>query len=280
MSDRKACVRCSRQIDACARICPFCNWEQSELPPPPKPRPAVKAVAHEPPWHRPWENRALTAAALGALLVIAFVVGSLMHGFAPAMKTPRSPAAPTPVEVNPSPPKNITLVPVTGSEATAPVIEAPITSVPASSTAQEANDTTALPSEQYAAAAARVRAQRQAQQQQPKVTDPRALTGAPYQEAPAPSAPAPPPSAQPVRTTAFPEYKPLPRMTFDRQMTARLTVTVDPDGRVTDIEVNQPVPQMPKIIAAVQNWRFRPATENGMPVTARVAVDIIFHGNG
>src|SRR5581483_2458709 len=185
-----------------------------------------------------------------------------------------------PVEVNPSPPKNITLVPVTGSEATAPVIEAPITSVPASSTAQEANDTTALPSEQYAAAAARVRAQRQAQQQQPKVTDPRALTGAPYQEAPAPSAPAPPPSAQPVRTTAFPEYKPLPRMTFDRQMTARLTVTVDPDGRVTDIEVNQPVPQMPKIIAAVQNWRFRPATENGMPVTARVAVDIIFHGNG
>jgi hypothetical protein len=33
------------------------------------------------------------------------------------------------------------------------------------------------------------------------------------------------------------------------------------------------------LIQAVQNWRFRPAMENGVPVTGRVSVDITIRAN-
>ena len=252
--------------------------------------PAVEPyVPHE----NRWRNKILAAAGFVSLVIIAFVVGSLAHGLdekeAKAAQTRTTTAAAETDTANPTPPKNVTLVPVTGSEAAAPVIEEPITSAPATTTAQQPNDTTALPSQQYAAAAARAKAERQKEQQQAtQITDPRALTGMPYQEtrrasSPAGTAAEPPaneePQQAPVGTSAFPEYKPLPSMTFDHQMTARLTVTVAPDGHVTDIEVNQPVPQMDRVIGAVQNWRFKPATVNGTPVQARVAVDILFNGN-
>ena len=58
-----------------------------------------------------------------------------------------------------------------------------------------------------------------------------------------------------------------------------MNLTVDGDGHVTDIDVNESIPDMPKLIAAIQNWRFKPATENGNPVTAHVAVDITFRAN-
>ena len=63
-------------------------------------------------------------------------------------------------------------------------------------------------------------------------------------------------------------------------MTARLRLTIGADGRVKGIAIGDAIPgQTPKLIAAVQNWRFRPATENGVPVEAPFAVDISFHGN-
>jgi TonB family protein len=287
MSDGKPCVRCSRQIDAYARTCLYCNWDQSEVPPPPEPTAAAEVPI---PHQNPWRNKALAAAAaFVALLVMAVVVGSFVHGFeASEVKAgqSKSTTAAAQSDTSPTPPKNVTLVAVTGADGTAPVAEPPITSAPASTTAQEPNDTTALPSDQYATAAARAKARQQKELQRSNdAIDPRAFTGAPYEQ---PSNPEPAqqtanarePRREPARTFAFPEYKPLPRLSLDHDMTARLTVTVAPDGRVTDIEVNQPVPKMLQVIAAVQNWRFRPATENGMPVTARVAVDIIFHGNG
>ncbi len=170
-------------------------------------------------------------------------------------------------------------------------IEQPITSAPAQTPGQQPNDATALPAEQYAAAAARAKAERAAAIAQAAPIDPRTLTGSVYQ--PSPHAPRGakttvnkeagsesslegPPVAH---TQAFPEYKPLPHISVARDMTARLNLTVGPDGRVTDIDVDQPIPEMPRLIAAVQNWRFKPATENGSPVTSRVAVDITFHAN-
>ena len=58
-------------------------------------------------------------------------------------------------------------------------------------------------------------------------------------------------------------YQPVPHIRVDRDSTARLYLTVGDDGNVRDIEVVQSVPgEMPKLIAAVQNWRFRPAMQD------------------
>jgi len=49
---------------------------------------------------------------------------------------------------------------------------------------------------------------------------------------------------------------------------------------VQDVDVRQTLPhEMNKLIASVQNWRFRPATENGVPVVGHFTVDITFNGN-
>jgi outer membrane biosynthesis protein TonB len=56
---------------------------------------------------------------------------------------------------------------------------------------------------------------------------------------------------------------------------AKLTLTVGTDGRVHDIDIVEPLAgEMGRLIGAVQSWRFRPATENGVPVTSRFTVDI------
>ena len=55
----------------------------------------------------------------------------------------------------------------------------------------------------------------------------------------------------------------------------RLTLTVGTDGRVRDVDIVQPLAgEMGRLIGAVQSWRFRPATDNGVPVTSRFTVDI------
>ena len=83
-----------------------------------------------------------------------------------------------------------------------------------------------------------------------------------------------------TRTEPVPEYQPVPDIRVDRDTTARLLVTVGPDGRVKDIEIANSIPgETSKLIQAVQNWRFRPATENGVPVTGRVSVAITIRAN-
>ncbi len=279
MSDRKPCIRCGRFIDANARICPFCNWDQTEAVPPPDEM--VMQPAYVPPPEHRIEGKILGVIAFAALLIIAFVVGTFIHGFEPSevkaaqAKTSTAP----PLATTPPIRSNVTLVPVTGSEALPP-IEQPITSAPPQAPGQQPNDATALPAEQYAAAAARAEAEREAAAKQNQLIDPRSLSGTAYQQSENTEKPAQKESRHtPERTEAYLESKPLPRIVVDRDTTARLNLTVNPEGRVTDVEVSQPIPDMPKVIAAVQNWRFKPATENGIPVTARVAVDITFRAN-
>jgi len=184
---------------------------------------------------------------------------------------------------------NVQLVPVTDSASPG---EAPITSAPVSSSSgntADRSDATALPSNEYAQAAARAKAERQA-----TLADPRSIVGSPYDEQPVPrrtmqrtvpmasNMPGEPPLAprRVARTVPVPQSQPIPQIHVSRTATARLNLTIGPDGRVHEVDVIESIPgEMPKLISAVQNWRFRPATENGLPVAAHFSVDISFRAN-
>lgn len=279
MSDKKYCVRCTRSIDRYAKSCVYCNWDQAAMPP--TTSESTAASTYVPPPDNRARNRLLGIAALVSLVIIAFVVGMLIHGFEPsAIKTEQTASTSTQV-VTSTPHSPVTLVPATDG-GPAPVLEQPITSAPAQTPGQEPNDATALPSDQYAAIAAQARAQKAARN---APVDPRTLRGNAYQEPPhRERTAANPPMASSsgvVKTEAYPEYKPLPSdLHLVNQATARLTLTVGADGQVKDVDITEPIPgATPQLIAAVQRWKFRPATENGIPVPARVAVTITLHGN-
>jgi TonB family protein len=83
-----------------------------------------------------------------------------------------------------------------------------------------------------------------------------------------------------VRTRPVPISQPIPDIKVDNNVTARLDLTIGPDGHVKAVNLREGIPgQTAKLIATVQQWRFKPATENGVPVTAPFTVDISFRGN-
>ena len=293
MADRKACVRCGRPIDAYARTCPFCNWDQSEAPPARVEAPTTPS-AYVPPSDNPWRLKIIAIIAFVVLVAIAFLIGTFIHGFdASEVKAAQTRNGATPAHSTASPPRAhniVTLVPVTDGNAL-PSVEQPITSAPPQAPGQQSSDATALPADEYAAAAARAKAQKKAAG--PSL-DPRTITGTSF-EAPPPRRaeretpthtesmrpqPAPEPRRVVARTEPVPEYQPVPEIHVDRDTTARLFLTVGPDGRVQDIDIAEAIPgETSKLIRAVQSWRFKPATENGFPVTARFSVDITIHAN-
>lgn len=79
-----------------------------------------------------------------------------------------------------------------------------------------------------------------------------------------------------VRTRPVPQYQPLPPVRG--RGTARFTLTIGADGRVKDVDIEQTMVggNTPALIGAIQNWRFKPATENGEPVAAPFSVEISF----
>jgi protein TonB len=306
MSDRKPCLRCERAIDPYAKSCPYCNWDQSVAPPPHVETTAATPVVAPPPTAdaRIWRKRALLGGIFAVLVTVAFVVGALLHNDEPRGAEKSEKTETTAAAVDTRGPRDVSLVPVTGNIDDQPVTSAP--AVTASNGApngpEQRNDATALPSTEYAAVAQRAMAERQ----QKGLVDPRTITGAAYDASgmprprrPAPpamangapmatppmassanSAPLPPLVARVQQTPPIPEYQPVPRLHVDRSVTARLNLTVGADGRVKDVEISEAIPgATPQLIAAVQNWRFRPATENGRPVEGRFSVDISFHGN-
>jgi len=288
MSERKSCVKCGRGIHAEARGCPYCNWWQSDTPPAPAAQPQTPpAAAHvAPPVPRDARKKIFAAIAFVALLVVAFAVGSLIHGFEPSDikaaqdeikhgKTPQPAVADT-NPVAPAPKATVTLVPVNGDGSMTPPVEQPLTSTPATDSGN-ATDATAMTSQQYAALAK--------QSQSPQLTqtvDPRSLTGNAYGG----STPAGMPRSdrphrherqmaqqRTVQIQPVPEYQPVPRVSA--RGTARLSLSIDATGRVRDIEVIRPAAgDMGRLIGAVQSWRFRPAMDNGVPVTSLFTVDI------
>jgi TonB family protein len=106
------------------------------------------------------------------------------------------------------------------------------------------------------------------------------MTSSSQAPAPAPAAEAPRAAATVARTRPVPQYQPVPDIRVDRTHTVRLDLTIGADGRVKEVGVQNPVPgQTARILATVQAWRFKPATENGVPVQAPFSVELSFRGN-
>lgn len=311
MAEKKRCIRCDRAIDPYARICPFCNWDQSDLAAPRVDQnPELAYVA---PSEHLWRKYVFMAVGGALLLVAAFALGSKIQGKKPVRgldqqgqnaRTSTSPARP-PQHAD------VTLVPVNADDTVA--VDQPITSAPATAQAQgvpaeyQRSDATAVSSVEYAQLAARAAAEKKAKEAKQAVIDPRSLKGPAYAQGdnaprsqpqissstePPSAPPAAPESAAPpapveqhepariiVSTKPVPEYQPIPDIQVKETTVVRLELTVGADGHVHEVNVLQGVPgQTPKIISTVQTWRFRPATENGTPVSAPFTVDLSFRG--
>jgi periplasmic protein TonB len=277
MDGKKECIRCGHAIDEVARICPFCNWDQSQTYVP-KPATRAEPAYYVPPAPERDLRRYLMMAGGGVLLVVvAFALGLLVHGKNPP-KTPTEQATEKAEPVKPAPHADVTLVPVNETGG----IEQPITSAPAQNPAQgvpneyQRSDATAVSSAEYAQLAARA----QAEKTRPKpMVDPRSLTGPAYEQGNArPQISSTTEDVERVaRTQPVPEYQPVPPISITEPATVRLRLTIGSNGRVEDIDVLQGIPgQTSKIISTVQTWRFKPASENGRPVSAPFLVDLSF----
>jgi TonB family protein len=285
MAEQNPCVRCNRPIDALARSCVYCGWDQS-APRPLETESAQLGPLYVPPSDHRFRYRIIATVAFVALVISAFVLGSIVRA-SDAAKASQAALRATAGAQEETPRSTVTLVPVEGGNAISP--ETPVTTAPSphpmgagnSDLSDDRADATALPSEAYAIAAQRVKAERDVNANKGPV-DPRTIAG---DVAPRPrrTIPDSQPQQAPVSDTASPTkavplYQPVPSISVDRPSTARLTFTVDADGHVQDITVAQSIPdEMPRLIAAVQNWRYKPATLNGQPVTSTLSVDINVH---
>jgi Gram-negative bacterial TonB protein C-terminal len=278
MSEKKSCIQCQRQIDAVARICPFCNWDQSTNP---SRRQALAPAASKPPDpERRWRGKILGAGAFLALVIASFAVGTVIHGFdVPDKKDDKNATASVAgVTLEKKSSSDIPLVPA-GELSNEP----PVTSAPPANPAQgvpteaQRSDATALPSDQYVRIAAQARAAKKA----PPTVDPRTIAGTAYGEAPPPRTVRLAGSAAPAvrRTNPEPLSQPIPSISVPRNMTASLNLTIGADGRVKEVAVLRSIPDIGRLIGAVQSWKFRPATENGVPVASNFKVDISFRGH-
>src|ERR1051325_4640415 len=81
MANRKSCIKCGRSIDEFARVCPYCNWYQSQPVPAAKPAPVGAGDAALDPRAR---TGILSALTFGFLMMVAFTIGAFVRGARPA----------------------------------------------------------------------------------------------------------------------------------------------------------------------------------------------------
>lgn len=293
MTDRKRCIRCERAIDAWAGICPFCNWNQAELPPSPDAvAPRASATQYQPP--EEMNVRKMIAIAGGAVLslVLAFLIGMVINRDGAPKR------APDPLEEQAAEHNTENLKP---KRADTPLVPAgqggienePITSAPALAAPGQVpdeyhrSDATAVSADEYAQMAKRAEAEKK--KKMTTLVDPRSLTGPAYAQGPRASSPGVSRAsgqedrtpavrrvARAMRTRPVPQHQPLPRL--NGSGTARFTLIIGADGRVKDVNVEQMLRggNNAALLGAIQNWRFKPATENGEPVAAPYSVAISF----
>jgi TonB family protein len=293
MSERKTCTRCARAIDEWAKICPFCNWDQSQ-PAPTAPPPVPDAVAnYTPPSEFDLKKKAMYGGIGILVLIAAFGVGMVINQDDAPDKAPLTVEEQQQLEASerkagPIKRADTPLVPTNEAGG----IEQPVTSAPvaaqpgAAPNDYQRTDATAVSSTEYAEIAKRARAEKE---RMAALVDPRSLTGPAYAQAPrAPQRRSPVQMAQrmpgseqasePRRTAStrpVPQYQPLPRIRATGS--ARLTLQVGPDGRVDRVNVDRSIGRdTNQLVAMAKSWRFKPATVNGAPVSAPYTVDISF----
>lgn len=306
--EQQPCIRCARAIDAWAKICPYCNWDQSATPPAQEPPKPIAVQEYRPPSEFDLKKKAIFAGIGVLTLILAFVIGMVINSDDTPKEAPKTVEEQAAEELqaqqrqaSPVRRADTTLVPA----GEAGGIEQPITSAPvALAPGMPANDyqrtdATAVSSVEYTEMAKRAKAEKA---RLAAALDPRSLTGpaytAPAPSRPRPAAPALPPSMasssnagadsstpstaleQParrasLRTRPIPEYQPLPSL--GSVGTAKLSLMIGADGRVKQVDIDRPLQRnTAQLISAVQSWRFKPATENGDPVAAPYSVEITF----
>jgi periplasmic protein TonB len=299
MSDKKPCVRCGRGIDEWSVLCPFCNWEQKKAPPPGGAEAPAVANAYRPPPEFDLKRKGLMVLGGALLLVASFAVGMFINRSDTPTRSPKTvdeQVAEHEAEAVARPRRADTpLVPVAGGEA----IPQPFTSVPAEvpdgaiANDYQRTDATAVSAAEYSQIAQRAEAERA---RDATLVDPRTLTGPAYAQAPRPpqaarpAAPKPAASSQAAApsqapaqrsggatsTRPVPEHRPIPQIRASG--TARVTLIVGPDGRVQRVNIDQPLRSgsTAQLVSTLQQWRFKPAMQNGRPVTAPYTVELSF----
>lgn len=287
MREQHPCIRCGRPIDAFAKICPYCNWDQTAAPPahePPKPQ---AVTDYRPPAEYDVRKKAIFAGGGALVLIAAFAVGMVINSDGAPKVAPKTIEEQLADEQQARQTTSVKradtpLVPVEGPAG----IEQPITSAPVSAEPGAApndyqrSDATAVSATEYAEMAKRARAEKQ---RMALSVDPRSLTGPAYvpprprrasSEAGTAGSPQPERSIA-LRTRPVPQYQPLPSISTTG--TARLSLMIGADGRVKQIDIERSLPRYTaQLVSSVQSWRFKPATLNGDPVAAPYSVEISF----
>lgn len=316
MSEKTTCIRCDRRIDAWAKLCPYCNWDQSNTSPPPVAAPRRVEAAPNPDddLREQLKRKGLYAGAGVLILILSFLVGMVINSDGAPKHAP-DPVLEQQEKIPPVKKADTPLVPTNERGG----VEQPITSAPVDSaptglpSGYDRSDATAVSSEEYGRLARRAKTEKE---RMALLVDPRSLTGVAYAQgrraiaraatptqvaaatqvpplpgAPAapppvydniPETPAPPPPANltpkrrsSVRTRPVPQYQPIPHI--QARGTARLSLLIGTDGRVRHIDIERALDRnTAQLVAAVQKWRFKPATEDGEPVSAPYSVDIRF----
>ena len=226
---------------------------------------------------------ALGAAGGFVMVIVLFFVGAHVHGRNPPPVTASEQPAASSGAVTSQQRSNVALVPDNGPAPPSP--GQPVTSAPVSDTAEglanqtDRTDATAASSVEYSQMAQRAAAET-ARKKSSSLVDPLTIQGNAYGN------PMPRPMTSSsnsavrraaLRTPPVPEYQGLPDIGVRGYASAKLLLTIGPDGRVHDVNVIQPLPgATPQLIAAVQAWRFKPATENGTPVPSTFMTALSF----
>jgi periplasmic protein TonB len=200
MSEKTPCVRCSRGIDAWAKICPFCNWDQSAAPPAQEPPKPAAVLEYRPPEEFDLKKKAMFAGGGVLLLILAFLVGMVINSDGAPKEAPKTVEEQAAEEqqarqVTAVKRADTPLVPVDGPAG----IEQPITSAPVAAAPGAApndyqrTDATAVSSAEYAEIAKRAKAEKK---RMAMAIDPRSLTGPAYAQG-QPARPRPATAQQP-----------------------------------------------------------------------------------